>query len=665
MSNNCPPVEPNTVFNIYIFKLNSWKQSYTCNMVSLFTCFQFSMTNQILADADATQSNSIYITTSCDPNTTDCDKVTFKNNNITMKNTVDMSAVQRAYVTNGAQQALYKALQQYGIAAFKFMNEIPHFFNSINNISSGNNTTSTNILNVFFNISVSLNTTIEASCTSNQSNTFSLYIQGYSNVYIDNNNIKQQNDLTMQCSQSALKGSPNVSTNLQTTLETSSSPPEKPLDTNKNRLLFFILSPIILTIVFFLGYATLKSFLPISIVYLVLSLLLIIFYFVSIYSFQKPQSGAWFGFSNSIANCANSNLYTLEETITYTDQKDAVSYCLSKPSYIGFDYKINQELLESNYNSYNINNPIVPGVATFYSGSIHAFDKNQDIIGLTSSNGTNSIQYRNPYYRNASLNGELPSDSIQGDILLDVDSGNLYYRLPLNSFVGQTSTWVKPSKINKWNIDNIYYANQPNPNADVPTQTPIKGPSNELANYSNTKNKVYFYIDITETNIFDGSTLPLPPIGSNYLNPCDQDAAASTTDEIINYNLEVKETDLFVLPYPYAMADNGASYEQYLFSQQFFIYPITADKKPNINSTVKPNLPIGIIPGYSLIPQINTDEYSCTYLKYIQTFPFILWLSVMLFIYSLIGFILYSVQKNTKSDVLSMEIESKTKLIDV
>lgn len=540
------------------------------------------------------------------------------------------------------------------------------------------NVNMTNIINTFIRVGCSINTNISQTCSINQQNTINLTVKNYNEVDISGNLIDQENDATMSCTQTAYLGNAPVSemvnnlSNISSVNHTLGGPSRNGI--GRRSLTTVIVSAVVGCVVLFAFMLMLyyvfrsapsnnsgsgdssssnnsgiisvnpnesKSSSTGMMVFFIGLCALVGVLLIAMYYTVQPIASAWFGFSPGIMNTQQpqvKSLYSVALQKNYNDVSDAVMDFDNNESYVAMDYDPDMDAIEEFVQSSYRDAPSelkIPGTATFYTGSIENFDQCYEITNpgisplvmvdekvKTESGGNDSgkvpiITYRNPYYRNASLAGKDPPNELDGDVLLDVDTGRMFFKMPAGSYSSsdKATRWFEPSIINTKapnQHDNVFQSLDPT--------------ESESAN--NNKAKAYFYIDVDHTMLYDGKLYPLPPTGKTYTNPIDRDSAApfriddGPVDESASYysiKTTVKNGDYFVVPYPIGMSDQNTR-ERYQYSQAYFVYKAvlnetTGEWEPAWGPSKYDN-PSGVVNGYGLVPIVQ--PFKVTRMKYHQ-----------------------------------------------
>ncbi len=637
-SETCPPPNTSPIFSSTAifpfgathFTLYPWKQVQQCNIVNMYVSMQTNLSTQVIQTNSSGQSNIIVINASCDPTINTCKKFVAKNDTIKQTNLVDMDAVQRSYTSNNIQQLLNMnmiAMLSSVTKALTIMPSLPTV-----DPSAGGSQSMTNIINSFTRVGISVNTHIEQDCQLTQSNYLEVNINDYGTVKLNHLVIKQTNKANMKCTQNAIVGN-NVLQTITDNLTQISGDPFEMGRGSRASLVSMIIVLILFLFILFLGFFLLMVIMK----YGGWGFIGISFFFFIFFFIYQPVKGSWYGFSPGIPNSACANHYTATKTNKYYDSPvQAKNECMKDPNCVAVDYVIDQD-------SVTKENPQA-GHATFYSGNIDNFSKCTDITDSGEDTAMDLVQLRNPWYRNAELAGVSPDDSIEGDVLLDVTSGNLWYRLPLNSYKGQRTEWVQPSMINRNNKNNVLSGN---------SYFPCASNQKEPITVGNKTGKVYIFIDydMDETLLMDPKTgqihsYPLPPKQGKYINPIDKNAAqddSKSYDTTSNPSQDIGPEDYFLVAYPMGCSDQPPVKERYFYNQQFFLYKT----KYNDTQTAKlhkgwypdwgltqENEPLNIVNGYGIVPDVF--QFDSTFLKFKQKNYWFLWIGLYLFVFGII-----------------------------
>lgn len=647
----CPPPNTTPLFRMTVgavdeggaqggrMSIYPWKQAQTCNIVNMYLSVQASLSTQVIQTTQNSQSNIIKVNANCDPTITSCKKFTAKHDKIVQTNLIDMDAVQRSFVSDPVQQLLNSALIILSSSVTKHMKTMPHLPSADDCKLKGPSSCSvSNVINSFMRVGISLNTHIEQDCLSTQSNYLEINVEDYGKTALNHDVIKQTNKANIKCTQDAVVGNA-ICQNISDSLSKISVGPIQRGNRSSDALMAFIIVIVIFFICAFIGIFLLWAMMIYGgYTFLFLSLFFFIFFWA-----YRPVRGAWYGYSPGIQKSDGAKYYTELSEKYYNDPEVAKLDCMNNPTCAAMDFVIDTDKITTEYPQ--------AGNATFYSGDVDNYNKCKDITDMGNDEASNLIGIRNPWFRNAELSGNSPDDEIEGDVLLDVTSGNLWYRLPMNSFYGQQTTWVTPKQINKNNQNNVLNGNN--------FYNCYNGEITSL-NYAKTGVKVYIYIDMKSTTLIDPSTskktsYPLPPEGGSYQIPIDRDAN-DLTKATYDIKSTVTQNDFFLVPYPIGCSDDPPNTEQYFYNQMFYLYMAKLDQSTGQWAPAwgpdKTGPPLNMINGYGIVPELQ--PFNSTFLKYKETNYWYLWLSIFFLVLGilLIGGKKYVDNKNHNTEIV-------------
>lgn len=596
--------------------IHSWGQAQSCNIVNCFMSAQANCSTSVINSNSVVQSNTIIVNASCDPNVSTCKKFNASHENVNQYNLIDMDSVQMAFTSNTAQQTLNLSIMQSATAVVKGLSVMPQ------------QSLSSNIMNTFMRCGITINTNIQQICESTQKNYLEVNTDNYGTVDLSHSVFNQTNEDTSKCTQLAV-----TKNDILQTLTESLSQVSESLSQGLNMFALLIVIAIIICVVIMVGGGVMvKSeesggiFKIIGLVSALIGALFLMLFFVI-----RPTKGLWYSITPGIpdSNCGTS--FTYDSSKHYDKSSQAVKDCMKNSKYIGMDYVVDDASSETSD----------AGTARFYKGNI---DKTKDCTDITQPNTTetnNSIyealDIRNPKYINVSLRGNFPTEETEGDICLDMDTGNLFYKYPLKPIPNSKTEngWKKPSYIINYN--------------GVPGASYMKDNVFDGISESLNSHKVYFYIDI------DHTTLVFPP-GVYKPYPLEDYSAEKPLG---NTKGTPTSGDYFVVPYPFGETSNESEKEQYQYGATFYLYGSIKDEStnkyvPNWGND-KANVPISKIPGYGIVP-IYTWNLS-TFLKFKQKNYWFLWITGILFFLAFLCFIaaIMSGKKKSKDGDVQMK----------
>ena len=523
-------------------------------------------------------------------------------------NTVDLNAVQRAYVSNKAQQKMSLQIIQSSTAVAKGIAVLPQSSNA------------GNVVNAHMKASIALNTNIENYCSVMQNNLILFNIKDYDTVRMYNLTFDQTNEAYSSCTQMAVNTNSMSQEVIAQVGQIASA-----TSAGLNLLALLIVFAIIACVFFLTVGGTIVGGAYIGFLLFGIALLITGAVFMILFAVSKKQQGLWCGFSPGIEHSASCRGFRPYGAPTYFDSSDqAQEKCLNDPTCTAMDWTWQPE-----------GGPRA-GTAQFYQGNGDYLECTE-IVFSGSDQGNNLISFRNPVYINASLGPEeSPSNDIPGDVLLDVNSGRLYYRKPPVK-EGETPRWVTPSSLyDEAYVDNVFDGAVDSAGEPVTLDT---------------GNRVFIYITQAQA---DSIQLPDPKteglVHSPYpAEPWNTDSRVvggdgnwpigANANENNPQRYEAKEGDYFLVVYPMGPTDKNFageddSVEQYNFSQQYHLYAARIGREEGIEEGVEnilgtdPNTEhlLNEIPGAGPEPVIQL--YQSTYFKYTTRNWWYLWAGI-------------------------------------
>lgn len=616
-SEQCTLSQDSTV-DVHLFlvggiSMPSWQSSNTCNITNIFMDAQMKLTTNVANENQTDQTNFIVINAECDTDSTEtyCKKFTAKGTDFKQSNNLlKVSSLQAAFTSNDCQQTLNLLISQAATSLTKGLAILPQ------------SSTSENITNAFMRAGVNINTFLNQSCKTTQNNTVVVNVENYNTVNLNQEIYDQDNTIdTQRCIQLAVTKN-KVLQQLSASISQVASATSAGLNIVAILICCCVLFFLFVVLVLGETLAVAKGAFNIMGGILVISgTILMVCYFIF-----KQTKYTWFGASPGIASSCDSGRYTFKETKSFDKAEDAVSYAKDK-KYVAFDYVLS---------TYSSNPTINPGTATFYSGE-YGLDKCPSIVNGSEDATAQCLTVRNPVYINKSLAGSAPSDDIVGDVLLDTDTGNLWYKYPTNAVFGAPSTtWQKPSSLlapvssdsggdsgsGVWtpqNQDNVFYDT-------FGVQKVTMGPTSKVYFYiphdtiditfANPKvtvdNKMYGY---SASNPF-GTTTKVTFVAGNKNEP----AVSATTAQ---YTTTPSAGDYLVVPYPTGPAIDVSQTEMYKYGAVYCLYvaktdAVTGSIVPNVTTSLPvPDYTYGnalvIINGYGVVPILQWENSTCIF----------------------------------------------------
>jgi hypothetical protein len=406
-------------------------------------------------------------------------------------------------------------------------------------------------------------------------------------------------------------------------------------------------------------YHASKMAMIMALLFLFIGALFIAFFFI-----RQPQVAVWYGLSPGLSSCNTEFV----DSATYTNPNDAANALVlraKKEKYIiGMDYIRNDP-----------NSDI--GTANFYRGTLS--EECYQSIKNPSPNMWNHpdllVDIRNAVYVCGTLDvsQSVPLDSVQGDVFLNCLNGDLFYRLPTNTLLGNpTTSWQKPDSITK----------QIGSNPNVP---PIQMKNNVFqdAITSHASNaKVFFYIPMNTTlirqNPNDTNKKQVTLVGYSAEEPYGKTTSVSfgTNSFIVNQtNLVPGPNDFFLVPYPYGETSIKSSdppeLQVYMYGSIYYLYraiantnnstkskvPYVPYNEPLIEATNPINI-INRINGRGVIPLIQWRISTCIVTPQ-RNYRFF-WLANSFFIFAIILFCIWMVQEGKSATTSTLSSASST-----
>jgi hypothetical protein len=640
--------------------LYNWAQAQSCNVVNIFMDAQMKINTLVTQVNENDNSETIIINNTCssygDSGAT-CDTVTIKHINLDQTNVVSMKAVQGALVSNETQQMLNLTIMQSATSMVKGL--------SLNPQSS----MSSNMINAFMRTGVTINTNIQQTCKTTNTQLIEINNTNYDTVHISDAIMKQSSNTTQQCLQLTV----NHNKLLQSITASLSQIAEA---TSKGVSLIAFLIVLLIGFAIFMGCGTYFATHEDSIIVWIAVILMILgIVFLIIFFTATNNVGLWYGCSPGLANCKG---LTAEEPIPYDSAEAAKSKLMKTKHYIAVDYTID-----------NAQSGSESGTAVFYKGS--SIDpqcysavtqpNNNIILGDGSDKAGGVISVRNPLYVVGVLdaNQSVPSNSIVGDVFLDTMTGNIFYKLPTGVTYGSTGlSWQKPSTISaslnpsdesSFNVaDNVY----------TDAYDPADGQVSKLSSRPPAPAQVFFWINQDSVHLeldLTHGEVPYPIYGyKDFTSNANNDSILDSPNpygcrQPVNYGLDntsqftankipsssstttihqmPKEGDYFLVPYPYGQAldKNDTVPQQYAYGGVYNLYKAVKDSNgrmvPYLTSDDGKNDSniVNKVIGYGIVPEFQWERSTCIKTPVKETWMMIL--SICFFAMSFVLFFMY------------------------
>ena len=413
--------------------------------------------------------------------------------------------------------------------------------------------------------------------------------------------------------------------------------------------------------------------------------------------FVKSTNWTWYGCSVTIPKSECANQYQpLEPEKYYDSSVHASNAAKNRKECTAMDWRWDSA-------TSGVFSP--GGFATMYSGGPE--DPLIDCLDITTNMSTHPddskeiIAIRPPAFINLSMNGKNPKNiknfnNTVGDIVLDVDSGNLWVKLPphfnsCNVPDMKTDAW----KSGGWAFSDprlLEASNAPNCFDTLSDKALLDGCSSgkcsslnacgfiKIENYNEWKdgtNKIYIFIDpeqiIDMSSVISRDTVSIDgepgEVGEERNFGTDtyggwmqkyslnKEAGYNWNSEAINglgdSKIKVNQGDYFLVVFPHGpngeqnqenpWPDNVSDFDHYIFGSQYYLYKATqVDTKWLPYSTYTtvpvriPQNPVQAVTGLGIMPEIKL--YNSTLLRY-ETRTKALWIiSVVLFGLALVLF---------------------------
>jgi hypothetical protein len=666
----CPEPEPNLKFGVpmpfspfFVGGEVNWQNASTCNLTNMAMIAQADISTNVYNDNETSQANIFVVNSDCE---VDCDTFSYTNNQLDQGNVLNVSATQRTFTTNKAQQQLVLSVLQQASSAVKGIALLPQ------------SSQASNVMNGYMRASMSMSTNIGQSCVSQQENVAVIDTGAASNVDISNNIFEQTNEASKDCNQLAITRNVSMqalTANLQQTASASST---------GITLWFFVVLVVALILGFTVFSVTVvKTASKPQVILIIVGVVVLIIgaCLLASWAATKNTESAWFGCSPGIPNggCQGYKSYALggQNIRDYDSPAAAQNACMNDSNCTALDWVWNPTEGDE------------AGTATFYTGEPTGQCSN--IVGNTDDSpddSRNIISIRPPAYRTVALGGETPNNDLVADVALDTDTGNLWYKMPPNfnscniyppgsdAYNSAPWTFVAPHFVEASNADNAFKTLIPNSCGTA--QCSQCGFESTQYGVEGTSNKIYIWIDPTQLISMD-----LEPNNDNSLYNYGTKTYEQWMAEIGNYewdfsspvgdpNIEPKEGDYFLVVFPYGPDDtvdptganwptDDSQFEHYAFGQQYYLYPAVPvssggangyapfpDGDPAITEET-PNPPLNRVNGFGVVPEFQA--YQSTLMKYQTRNQMLLYMGLVLLglgVVVIIGALIYAAVASPK-----------------
>jgi len=660
----CPDPQPNMYFGGPLGWGGglSWGQSASCNVTNMNMVCQGAITTEVLNSNNASETNSIVISQKCDPSLCEdsedcCDVAVVAGSDFEQTNTADMNSVQLTYTSTEAQQQMLLQMAQQSTAVTKGIQLLPQ------------SSTATNIINANMKMQMSIVTNISNECNTTEENHYVYDESGYNTAIFYDNSIKQVNDTNSKCTQVALTKT-QLSQTMTAQLAQIASATTAGISLWAFLLIFAIFAAFVLG-AFYIGEEFLAFILGAGCIGGAIACLWL--------GYVKHTAVAWYGFSPGIQNSCPSKFTAVGEAIYYSSSEKAQQDCLDK-GYVALDYILADQ---GDPNLSGDDPGDNPGYATFYTGDyidLTKMDTCENIRNCNMDEGNKIISFTNPAYANGS---DTPQDDAPGDVYLDNDNGNLWYKLP---------PYADPTNPSKGfdSSPNFDWSQPTNMNGSSGKNNVFDGLSEDDFSKS-TNSKTYIWIQSTmkstqvpnpkesEINASNPTirfeTVSYPPAGEEDMGSSivgnQQDSASYPVSKDVNQN-NITSEDYFLVVFPYgsSITPDDPTLQMYESGQVYKLYPAaqlpgSGEWVPYINGATGAQLgvgalsdeqkdflllsdytwekPLNTIPGYSLVLHFEKFNWTMFVYQYQKT-----WLQVLG--YSLLGmgivFIILGIYQN-------------------
>lgn len=629
-ASSCPPPTPAMSFGIpgvWNENIYPWQQTSTCNITNIAMVAQANMSTTVQQDSDNSQSNTMILQSGGD--------IVIDHSHLGQTNSYSGKSMQAAFVSNSAQQQMMLQMIQQASSTTKGLAVLPQ------------NAQATNVINGYMKATINMSTNVSQTCQSSESNT--MVLQAGGDIKISDSYLSQDNTATMTCMQAtATKNVASQSLSAQLEQIASAKAVGIPM------WAFFLIIAMFVGGFFAIGYEMTANpstgVIIAGIIFMIVGVILL----GNGFRYDKEQA-VWVGFSPGIQNAETDckSMYRTDILQWQSSSDEAQSILMKKKnkSLAAFDW---------------VPDPDGPGgTAQWYkysSGSKISTkdlaDKCQSVVLSTNDTSNKLISMRPDAYLNVALAGQKPDINIVADLILDIDTGNMWVRMPPgfdtcnpSSYGGAADAqwvFVAPKSVNISNVNNVYksISNCSGCGDDQTccvsgcTEAAITDPTTQK-DIDVSSSKVYIYIDPQRTlnynlnatyNYGTGTYMTMLSTVTSLTGKYLWDYSSPLGNK--SFESKVGPNDYFLVVFPYGpTADSSyfgtqnqtwpttaTEFEAYDFGQRFYLYKAVPDDPksktpkyiPFTDATIPPQ-PINIVPG--LGPSVEVQGFTSTCFK--------------------------------------------------